>query len=193
MLVLLVTALLKTQSSLMKCCKECETKYRKLAERSSDAILHNAADGTVPNASPSIMGLTGIDAAVLFGFNAHAVVHAENVETVWNSHLRALANRHISYSAISRTGLAGRTWFEASMRAIVTEDGESFGVIGSIRDNTVRKTAGLELTSAANIGQRPVWLRCRRRGAAHFCGGCPAPQLPERSDVPTSIDHLHYK
>lgn len=193
MLVLLVTALLETQSSLMKCLKECETKYRKLAKRSGDAILHNAADGTVRNASPSIMGLTGIDAAVLFGFNAHAVVHAENVEIVWNSHLRALANRHNAYSAIPRTGLAGRTWFEASMRAIVTEDGESVGVIGSIRDITDRKTAGLELTSAANIGQRPVWLRCRRRGAAHFCGGCPAPQLPERSNVPTSFDYLHYK
>lgn len=107
MLVLPVTALLETQSSLMKCLKECETKYRKLAERSGDAILHNAADGTVLNASPSIMGLTDIDAAVLFGFNARTVVHAENVEIVWNSHLRALANRHIANSSNrSTTGMA---------------------------------------------------------------------------------------
>lgn len=150
-LVLPVAALLKAQSSLLKRLRESEAKYRTLAERSGDAILDIAADGTIRYASPSIVDLTGIDPAALIGTSARALVDAKDIDVVWNSHLRAMEDRDAAYSAQYRgTGEARDKWFEASMRAVATDQGESIGVIGSVRDITDRKQNEFELTSAAN-------------------------------------------
>ena len=153
LLVLPVASLLTQRRIIAERWRESEARYRTIADSLGDAIIDVAADGTIRYASSVIAEMTGLPADVVTGCRASDFVFEEDHAIVATAYHRALASPGepiiVQYRG-ARGSSSGRRWFEASIRA-VTAQGESLGIVGSIRDISDRKSLELSLTREAKL------------------------------------------
>ncbi|WP_242182289.1 sensor domain-containing diguanylate cyclase [Sphingomonas sp. CARO-RG-8B-R24-01] len=153
LLVLPVASLLTQRRIIAERWRESDARYRTIADSLSDAIIDVGPDGTVRYASSAIAGMTGLSSGAVMGSNARDFVFAEDQPLLALAYRQALEAPGqaviVQYRGARDTGV-GRRWFEASIRA-VTADGESLGVVGSIRDISDRKNLELSLTREARL------------------------------------------
>jgi diguanylate cyclase (GGDEF)-like protein/PAS domain S-box-containing protein len=163
LLVLPVSALLKQRAALIGRLSENEARFRVIAERVGDAIVDVAVDGTIRYASPAIAELTGKSPDALFGTSACDLVLEDDLGPIWELHKSAVAAPDRSHSGEYRgvTVFDDVRWFEVVMRAIVTPEGRSIGVIGAIRDVSERKRSERDLLKQA--GTDPLTGLSNRR------------------------------
>ncbi len=153
LLVLPVASLLTQLRIIADRWRESEARYRTIADALGDAIIDVAADGTVRYASNAIADMTGLPSDAVVGSHASGFVFEEDhpvVAVASRQALQAPGQPVIVQYRGAREGPDGRRWFEASLRA-VTEQGESLGIVGSIRDISDRKRLELSLTREARL------------------------------------------
>ncbi|WP_010217688.1 sensor domain-containing diguanylate cyclase [Sphingomonas sp. PAMC 26621] len=153
LLVLPVASLLTQLRIIADRWRESEARYRTIADALGDAIIDVAADGTVRYASSAIADMTGLPSDAVVGSHASGFVFEDDLAVVAAANRQALQAPGkpviVQYRG-PREEPEGRRWFEASLRA-VTAQGESLGIVGSIRDISERKRLELSLTREARL------------------------------------------
>jgi diguanylate cyclase (GGDEF)-like protein/PAS domain S-box-containing protein len=184
LLVLPVASLLTQRRVIAERWRESEARYRTIADSLGDAIIDIAIDGTVRYASSAIAGMTGLPSGQVVGTHARDFIHPEDRAAVTIATRQALDAPGeavvVQYRAPEDKG-DGR-WFEASIRA-VTAEGESLGIVGTIRDISDRKRLELSLTREARVdpltglANRRAFLEQLERRCAAGPGNAPASSL----------------
>jgi diguanylate cyclase (GGDEF)-like protein/PAS domain S-box-containing protein len=150
LLVMPVAAILTQRRALLHRLRDSEARYRTIADSLGDAVVDVAIDGTIRYASPAITMLTGVSPEALIGADARVLVGDEHAALVWSAHEAAIASPGQSVTVQYRgPAPASERWFEVSVRAAVSPEGEALGVVGSIRDITLRKNEEQQLQHEA--------------------------------------------
>lgn len=197
MLLLPVAALLTQLRIVAERWRESEARYRTIADALGDAIIDVAADGTVRYASSAIADMTGLPSDAVVGSHASGFVFAEDhaaVAVAYRTVLHTPGQPAIVQYRGAREGPDGRRWFEASLRA-VTEQGESLGIVGSIRNITDRKRLELSLSREARLDAL-TGLANRRAFLEQLEQRCEEQKTPRATARPGSLAILdldHFK
>ena len=121
--------------------KESETRFRFLAESSSDMITRHAADGTYEYASPASERLLGYRPEELLGHSAYDFVYPEDHQAVQNSHQNILADSvvtSVSYRGVRKDKTL--IWLETTSHTILDPlTHQVFEIHASTRDISDRK------------------------------------------------------
>lgn len=133
-----------------------ESRYRLLAESSTDIVLRSTIDGTLNYISPACQAIVGYSQAELVGQNAFDYVHPDDVGTV-----RALIaelhdagdQRRLEFRVQHRTD--GLRWVEATVRRVHTDRDNAPELICSVRDIS-RRHATLEALRESEARYRSV-------------------------------------
>jgi len=122
--------------------RDSESRYRLMAENTTDVISRSSPDGKVLYASDASRRLLGYDPAEVVGRSIYSFVIEGDRDHVSRSS-RALADgtaRSFAYHAIRKDGSI--VWFETTSRAIVdAETGEVREIVSVSRDISERKRA----------------------------------------------------
>ncbi len=128
------------QKNLERVLTDNETKYRLLADNSSDIINLYLPDGRFLYTSPSITQILGYDTDELTGELPYSFIHQDDISYVRRKHMSILENRSpvlITYRFKHKNG--SYIWVESSIRSIMDErTGEMTGLISISRDISSR-------------------------------------------------------
>lgn len=142
---------LEKQRRLFAALAESETRYRLLADFSTDIIMVTEVSGKIRYVSPSIHQLGDWDPAELTGSSTAGLIAEQYRAEVARAHDSVIRSpgttASVEFLGITR-GL-GKRWFESHMRAIQRDDGRVDGVCSVVRDISKRKRTEAELTSVA--------------------------------------------
>lgn len=131
--------------------KESETRYRFLAENSADMVFQYDLGLVRQYVSPACREILGFEPEEMIGVRALGTVHpddADHVAQLFQSVLTGRAERAIVVNRLRHRD--GRwIWVEAQLRALRDpQSGALSGVIGALRDISVRKAAEDQLEEA---------------------------------------------
>jgi diguanylate cyclase (GGDEF)-like protein/PAS domain S-box-containing protein len=131
--------------------KESETRYRLLAEYSTDMVFHLDSDLVRRYVSPACRDILGYEPEELVGAQPLEIVHPEDTErlaAVCQFMLRGAPERSsVIYRMLRRDGRW--IWVEAQLRLLRdAEGGAPSGIIGALRDISQRKAAEDQLEEA---------------------------------------------
>lgn len=130
--------------------RESETRYRLLAENSTDIILSTDPAGHIRFASTSTLQLFD-QRKRLIGCRALKLVAPAHRRIVLEAYSRALLAKGLSVE-VEFLGLPGKgepRWYEAHMRAVTDEAGHVESVVSVVRDMSERKAYENALARAA--------------------------------------------
>ncbi|VVT11396.1 PAS domain S-box-containing protein/diguanylate cyclase (GGDEF) domain-containing protein [Sphingomonas sp. EC-HK361] len=180
MTILPVAAELAYRGELFRQLRESETRYRLVADNSSDIILNVDLKGIIRVASPSIRQMGGYSPDDVVGTPAIRLVAAEHHDAVIGAHRDVLANPDrnviVEYQAIHANGEI--RWYESHTRAVQNEANAVIGVVSAVRDIAHRKIVEGELAAAAytdaltGLANRRAFLAEFDRRAANGGHGC---------------------
>jgi len=131
--------------------RESEEAYRRLAEHSSDMVFELDRDLVRRYVSPASREILGYEPSELIGFRPNEKCHPDDVERVAAALAALLAGKVESQFVISRVQRRdGRwIWVEASSKALRdAETGEIRGIVGAVRDISLRKSIEDQLHAA---------------------------------------------
>ena len=152
MTVLPASAELTWRRQLFSRLQESETRYRLLAENSTDIILNIGRDGRISFASPSVATISGYQPRDVIGRQALDFVDPEDVPIVQAAHARAIAapghTETVEYRAITANG--ERAWAESQTQGYFDESGQVIGVVSAIRNIDQRKAREKRLAVEAD-------------------------------------------
>lgn len=146
-----VTSAVQHMRHLLARLRESETRYRLLAENSTDIILSTDPLGKIRFASTSILQLAKHQPKRLIGRPALRLISRHHRRTVMAAYLRALAAKGNAVE-VEFLGLPTNTeprWYEAHMRAVLDENGQVENVVSVVRDMSERKAYENALARAA--------------------------------------------
>jgi diguanylate cyclase (GGDEF)-like protein/PAS domain S-box-containing protein len=131
--------------------KESEARYRLLAENSTDMVFQLDANLVRRYVSPACRELLGYEPEEMVGINPLDMLHpddAPRLALIFQMLLSGKADRHSIVNRIRHRN--GRwIWVEAHLRALGQADGGAVtGIIGALRDISVRKAVEDELAEA---------------------------------------------
>ncbi len=128
-----------------------ESRYRLMAEHSSDAITVSSRSGTFDYVSPAGLSVFGWHPQEMVGRDVYDFIHPDDVAGLRTSLLHVMTDPNvITISARFRRGDGSYRWLESTGRQIRDrQSGELLAVIGNTRDVTDRRTAQDALTVAA--------------------------------------------
>ena len=127
--------------------RESESRYRLLAENSSDLISRHAPDGSYLYVSPACQTLLGYTPESLLGKNAIELIHADDVDAC-KAKLEEMVTTGRSETATFRIRRADGhyVWFETQGRAVLDpENHEVREIVATSRDVTERMEANRKL------------------------------------------------
>ena len=120
--------------------RESEERFRRIAERSFDAILTWDTTGCITYASPSAERICGRKLEDLLGKPFHDLVHESSIPRAMQAHAEALKGENVNRLQIELVGGDGSIAAEVNASAIIS-GGEVVGVEGLFRDITKHKRA----------------------------------------------------
>lgn len=165
-----IAILLEKRRKLFADLAESETRYRMLADFSTDIIMVTGVQGEIRYVSPSIHQLGDWDPHELAGTTTNALIAPQHHADVARAHVAAIKNpgttATVEFLGITRG--QGMRWFESHLRAIQREDGEVDGVCSVVRDISKRKRTEAELKSVALTD--PLTNLANRRAFELFMG-----------------------
>jgi diguanylate cyclase (GGDEF)-like protein/PAS domain S-box-containing protein len=131
--------------------RESEMRYRFLAENGADMVFQYDLDLVRQYVSPACREILGYEPEELIGIRALGIVHpedAERVAQIFQSVLSGRAERAVVVNRMRRRD-GSWIWVEAQLRTLRdARNGAPSGVIGSLRDISVRKIAEDQLGEA---------------------------------------------
>lgn len=152
MLALPAAAELHRRAAITLKLRESEARYRILAENTSDVVMNLTPSGRIRYVSPAVERIAGYRPDELVGRLSQELLHDEDVPTLVETHLAALAapgrDFRIEYRARHRSGAL--IWCETHTRAITDADGVVVGAVSAIREIGHRKSLEQSLTEAAH-------------------------------------------
>ena len=164
MISLPVAADLSQRTALLGRLRESEGRYRLLAEHSSDIVINLDVDGRMRFVSKSVEILGGYSPDEMLGQKASEFVHPDDRGLVVGAHASAFGapgRLHIiEHRVVAADGSA--VWVEASIQAIVDDDGEPQGLVSALRDIGHRRGREQELVRQASTD--PLTGLLNRRG-----------------------------
>jgi diguanylate cyclase (GGDEF)-like protein/PAS domain S-box-containing protein len=122
--------------------RESETRYRLMAENTSDMISRHSEGGIARYVSPASRALLGWEPWEMTGISAYDFIHPHDRDTVKEAQHVMIAERTpatISYRMRNKRG--EYVWFETTTRALMTSTGVVQEVIAVSRDITERRRA----------------------------------------------------
>jgi diguanylate cyclase (GGDEF)-like protein/PAS domain S-box-containing protein len=131
--------------------KESEARHRLLAENGADMVFQMDMDLVRRYVSPACREILGYEAEEMVGVKAFGTVHPDDAEHVAQIFQTVLCGGSERATIVNRMRHrnGGWIWVEAQLRALKdAESGATSGVIGSLRDISVRKTAEDQLEEA---------------------------------------------
>lgn len=145
-----VALMLEQRRKVLAALAESDTRFRMLAEFSTDIIMITSLDGKISFVSPSVQQIGGWDPAELVGKSKRELIAPGHQAAVREAHNAALA-RPGTTAMVEYIGTreARSRWFEAHLRAIVRDDGGIEGVCSIVRDVSHRKRREAELHAVA--------------------------------------------
>lgn len=145
-----VAAELNARRTLARRLAESEASLRLLASESADALVRLDERGRCIQSSGATTMLLGIETRELVGSSLGGLVDPRDGAAVQEALDEAL--RHPGTVAYAEFRPRGRDddWLECTLRALVDQEGRSYGAIGAIRDITIRKEREVSLTLAAS-------------------------------------------
>lgn len=120
--------------------RESEERFRRIAERSFDAILTWDTTGCITYASPAAERICGRKLEDLLGKPFHDLVHESSMPRAMQAHAEALKGENVNGLQIDLVGGDGSIAAEVNASAIIS-GGEVVGVEGIFRDITKHKRA----------------------------------------------------
>ena len=131
--------------------KESETRYRLLADNSTDMVFQLDHDLVREYVSPACRELLGYEPEEMIGVKPVSMAHpddAPRLELVFQTLMSGRADRHAIINRIRHRN--GKwVWVEAQFRAVKDSDtGRPNGIIGALRDISARKVVEDELAEA---------------------------------------------
>jgi len=120
--------------------RESEERFRRIAERSFDAILTWDTTGCITYASPAAERICGRKLKDLLGKPFHDLVHESSIPRAMQAHAEALKGENVNGLQIDLVGGDGSIAAEINASAIIS-GGEVVGVEGIFRDITKYKRA----------------------------------------------------
>ncbi|GAK50828.1 multi-sensor signal transduction histidine kinase [Candidatus Moduliflexus flocculans] len=127
--------------------QEAETRFRLLAENSTDFISRHTPTGLYLYASPACRRLLGYEPEELIGHPAYEFFHPDDIRSIATSHTTILEQRiaaTVSYRIRRKDG--AYIWFETTSHAILDrQTGEIVEIQTASRDITERKRIEEEL------------------------------------------------
>jgi diguanylate cyclase (GGDEF)-like protein/PAS domain S-box-containing protein len=132
-----------------------ETRFRLLAEVSSDVIVLTDLTGTRRYVSPATTHVLGWDPENLLGGTYHQIVHPDDIGSVKEQFERLRRGEPVealTYRVRKKDG--DYLWMEASLRLYYdTVTKEPIGFVNIVRDVSSRKAAEEELTQAFRLAE----------------------------------------
>jgi PAS domain S-box-containing protein len=128
-----------------------ETRYRLLAENSTDLISRHTPDGIYIDASPACRTLLGYEPEELIGRSAYELFHPEDLVQIRNCHsdiLNLPQVSTVSYRIRRRDG--AYIWFETTSHAIRHADTGTVTEIVAVSRNCTDRQQALEAVQQAN-------------------------------------------
>ncbi|MFN3725496.1 MAG: diguanylate cyclase [Allosphingosinicella sp.] len=187
-----VAADLSQRTALLGRLRESEGRYRLLAEHSSDIVLNLDIDGRMRFVSKSVETLGGYSPDRMIGQKASEFVHPDDRGLVVGAHAAAFSAPGQTHIIEHRVLAADESvvWVEASIQAIVDENGEPQGLVSALRDINHRRGREQELVRQASTD--PLTGLLNRRG---FFSGVDAalrshPDAPRACFALFDIDHF---
>lgn len=146
-----VAADLRNRARLHRRLRMSESRYRLIADHSSDILMQLGRNGIIQYVSPSILQLGGYDPALLVGRLSAEIIAPEDRDEILSWHKRTMAEpgRTFTFEYRAMTADGGQRWFETHAQALVNVDGAVIGTISIIRDIAERKAKEQSLTTAA--------------------------------------------
>ncbi|MBN9144161.1 MULTISPECIES: sensor domain-containing diguanylate cyclase [unclassified Novosphingobium] len=146
-----VTSAIQHMRHLLARLRESETRYRLLAENSTDIILSSDTMGKIRFASASIEQLAQQEPKRLIGHSALRLVAPRHRRAVVDAYRRALAAKGnaVEVEFLGKPRKAAPRWYEAQMRAVLDEAGQVESVVSVVRDMSERKAYENALARAA--------------------------------------------
>jgi diguanylate cyclase (GGDEF)-like protein/PAS domain S-box-containing protein len=145
-----VAAELNARRALARRLAESEASLRLLASESADALVRLDERGRCIQSSGAITMLLGAEMQELLGTALPALVDPRDSMAMQDSLNQALYQPGTVTYAEFRPRDRCDDWLECTLRALVDQEGRSFGVIGAIRDITIRKEREVSLALAAS-------------------------------------------
>jgi diguanylate cyclase (GGDEF)-like protein/PAS domain S-box-containing protein len=146
-----VALMLDRRRALFAALAESETRYRLLADFSTDIIMVTDNRGTIRYISPSIRQLGDYDPAALVGKSTDMLIATQHRDEVAQAYagvvLHPGTTASVEFLGVTRS--SGMRWFESHMRSIQREDGGVDGVCSIVRDIAQRKRREAELNAVA--------------------------------------------
>lgn len=180
--------LLEKRKRLFTALAESETRYRMLADFSTDIIMVTGLDGKISYISPSVQQLSDWSPSELSGAITNHLIAPQHHDDVAKAHLSVTASPGTTASVefLGVTKDKQRRWFESHLRAIQGEDGTVTGVCSVVRDISKRKRTEAELKAFALTD--PLTNLANRRAFELFMGS--EPQRGEGYLAMFDIDHF---
>jgi diguanylate cyclase (GGDEF)-like protein/PAS domain S-box-containing protein len=146
-----VAMMLDKRRRLFAALAESETRYRMLADFSTDIIMVTGTDGVIRYVSPSIHQLGDWHPATLIGATTSTLIEPQFQAEVAQAHQSVIGSpgttAAVEFLGVTRS--RDTRWFETHMRAIQREDGVVEGVCSVVRDISKRKREEEELKAVA--------------------------------------------
>lgn len=120
--------------------RDSEERFRRIAERSFDAILTWDTTGCITYASPAAERICGRKLEDLLGKPFHDLVHESSIPRAMQAHAEALKGENVNGLQIDLVGGDGSIAAEVNASAVIS-GGEVVGVEGIFRDITKHKRA----------------------------------------------------
>ncbi|HEY9725888.1 MAG TPA: GAF domain-containing protein [Chroococcales cyanobacterium] len=128
-----------------------ETRYRFLAENSTDLISRHTPDGIYIDASPACRTLLGYEPEELIGRSAYALFHPEDVVQIRNSHCDILNQPQVNTVSYRIRRQDGEyIWFETTSHAIRQADTGTVAEIVAVSRNCTDRQQAIEAVQQAN-------------------------------------------
>ncbi len=143
--------------------RESESRYRLLAEHSSDIIGRYSRAGVQLYLSPAVTALTGWPPEELVGHSAYDIIHPEDISVIGPAHHAALNSnepQRVRFRLLRRDG--SHIWVESLVKGIIdAARGEVTEILAVTRDVSSEHAAQEEVRSS----RRDLEARVRERTA----------------------------
>lgn len=134
-----------------------ETRYRLLADRTSDIIVTYGVDGRVRYISPSIETVTGLSPSELLGRPVTDLILAEDVPAIAERLLQMIkapaGEPTTGFRYRGASGLGETRWFEARTSLVRNEQGRVVEFQDVVRDITETKALEDQLIAARDVAE----------------------------------------
>lgn len=153
--IMLLTALpvaadLNARRMLARRLAESEASLRLLASESADALLRLDYQGRCVQASGATTMLLGLETREMIGDPLSSLIDPRDAAEVDRAIGEAISlPGSVAYCEFRPRDRAD-DWLECTMRALTNRDGRAFGVVGAVRDITIRKEREVMLALAAS-------------------------------------------